>query len=203
MNEQQLWDEMIETHIREGQQYAAQGFQAAADNQFRTAFEVLVRSYQRAVMGFCAHMLREWTAQAEDIAQDVFLAIWKTLPQFRHEARIRTWVFTIARYHCSDVWHQRARHASPYAFSERPEEDPPTVAPAVHEQYEHDEFLSWVKQALAQLPPPEREVLVLTYIAELPPAEIASVLGLTEAGVRTRRRRALDHMREIVAHERS
>ena len=201
MNEQQLWDEMIATHIREGQQYAAQGLQAAADHQFRTAFEVLVRSYQRAVVGFCAHMLRGWTAQAEDIAQDVFLAIWKTLPQFRHEARIRTWVFTIARYHCVDAWDQRARHASPYAFSERQEEDPPAAAPSVHEQYEHDEFLSWVKQALAQLPPSEREVLVLTYIAELPPAEIAGVLGVTEAGVRTRRRRALNHLREIVAHE--
>jgi RNA polymerase sigma factor (sigma-70 family) len=56
---------------------------------------------------------------------------------------------------------------------------------------------------LVQLPPAEREVLVLTYIAELPPAEIAGVLGVTEAGVRTRRRRALDHLREIVAHERS
>jgi RNA polymerase sigma-70 factor (ECF subfamily) len=203
MNEPQLWDEMIATHIREGQQYAAQGCQAAADSQFRTAFEVLVRSYQRAVVGFCAHMLREWTTQAEDIAQDVFLAIWKTLPQFRHEARIRTWVFTIARYHCVDTWDHRARHANPHAFSERPEEDPPAAVPAVHEQYEHDEFLRWVKQALAQLPPPEREVLVLTYIAELPPAEIASILGVTEAGVRTRRRRALDHLREIVAHERS
>ena len=203
MNEQQLWDEMIATHIREGQQYAAQGVQGAADHQFRTAFEVLVCSYQRAVVGFCAHMLREWTTQAEDIAQDVFLAIWKTLPQFRHEARIRTWVFTIARYHCLDAWDQRAWHANSHAFSEHPEEDPPAAVPAVHEQYEHDEFLRWVKQALAQLPPPEREVLVLTYIAELPPAEIASILGLTEAGVRTRRRRALDHLREIVAHERS
>jgi RNA polymerase sigma factor (sigma-70 family) len=159
MNEQQLWDEMIATHIREGQQYAAQGVQAAADHQFRTAFEVLVRSYQRAVVGFCAHMLREWTVQAEDIAQDVFLAIWKTLPQFRHEARIRTWVFTIARYHCVDAWDQQARHASSHAFPERQEEDPPAVAPAVHEQYEHAEFFSWVKQALVQLPPAEREVL--------------------------------------------
>src|SRR6266568_2740011 len=202
MNEQQLWDEMIATHIREGQQYAVQGCQAAADHQFRTAFEVLVRSYQRAVVGFCANMLHEWAAQAEDIAQDVFLAIWKTLPQFRHDARIRTWVFTIARYHCSDVWHQRARHASPHAFPERHEEDPPAV-PSVHEQYEHNELLGWVKQALAQLPPSEREVLVLTYIAELPPAEIAGVLGVTEAGVRTRRRRALEHLREIVAYERS
>ena len=201
MNEQQLWDEMIAKHIREGQQYAAQGCQTAADNQFRTAFEVLVRSYQRAVVGFCAHMLREWTVQAEDIAQDVFLAIWQTLPQFRHEARIRTWVFTIARYHCVDAWAQRARHANPHEFSERQEEDLPMAAPSAHEQYEHDEFLRWVKQALAQLPPSEREVLVLTYIAELPPAEIAGVLGLTEAGVRTRRRRALDHLREIVVHE--
>jgi RNA polymerase sigma factor (sigma-70 family) len=99
------------------------------------------------------------------------------------------------------VWHQQARHASPHEFPEHHEEDPPTDVPSVQEQYEHEEFLSWVKQALAQLPPLEREVLVLTYIAELPPTEIAGVLGLTEAGVRTRRRRALAHLREIVVHE--
>src|SRR5262249_37451872 len=107
MNEQQRWDEMIETHIREGQQYAAQGLQADAEAQFSMSFEVPGRSYQRAVVGFCWHMLPGWPNQVEDIAQEVLLAVWKTIQQFRHEARIRTWVFTIARYHCLDVWRQR------------------------------------------------------------------------------------------------
>jgi RNA polymerase sigma factor (sigma-70 family) len=78
---------------------------------------------------------------------------------------------------------------------------PPEASPPPHVQYEHHEFLTWVKGALAQLSPADREILVLTYIAELPPAEIARVLGVTEAGVRTRQKRALDRLREIGVHE--
>jgi RNA polymerase sigma-70 factor (ECF subfamily) len=201
MDEQRLWDEMIECHIREGQQAAAQGRHAAAEAQLTLAFEVLVRSYQRAVIGFCRHMLREWPDQVEDIAQEVFLAIWKTLPQFRHEARLRTWVFTIARYHCLDAWRQRAQRDGPGAPREGGVQATPAAIPPLHVQYEHQEFLAWVRRALAQLPPADREVLALTYIAELPPAEIARVLGIAEASVRTRRKRALDRLREIVVHE--
>lgn len=206
MNEdspQQSWDEMIETSIRKGQRYAGQGLQAAAETQFCIAFEVLVRSYQRAVIGFCCNMLREEGPQVEDIAQEIFLAIWKTLPQFRHAARIRTWVFTIARYHCLDVWRQRAHHGRAAASREDSEQTTPAAPPSLHEQYEHHDWLAWVQRALLQLSPADREVLVLTYIAELPPAEIAHVLGLAEASVRTRRKRALDRLREIVAYENS
>src|SRR5262245_18837195 len=201
MDEQQLWDEMIEIHLREGQQYAVQGLQAAAETQLTIAFEVLVRSYQRAVIGFCRHMLPDWSDQVEDIAQEVFLAIWKTLPQFRHEARIRTWVFTIARYHCLDAWRQRGRRDASAMSREGEGHAIPEAIPALHTQYEHHEFLVWVRRALAQLPPADREVLVLTYIAELPPAEMARVLGIADASVRRRRKRALDRLREIVAHE--
>jgi RNA polymerase sigma-70 factor (ECF subfamily) len=200
MNEQ-LWDEMIAAHIREGQQYVAHGLRAAAEAQFNIAFEVLVRSYQQAVVGFCRQMLREWPDQVEDIAQEVFLAIWKTLPHFRHEARLRTWVFTIARYHCLDVWHKRGHPDALTVSTAGEEQTIPATSPPLHVQYEHFEFLAWVQRALAQLPPADREVLVLTYIAELPPAELARVLGMTEAGVRTRRKRALDRLREIVIHE--
>jgi RNA polymerase sigma-70 factor (ECF subfamily) len=200
MDEQQLWDEMISTHIREGQQYAAQGHQVAAALQFHTAFEVLVRSYQQAVVGFCANMLREWPTQAEDIAQDIFLAIWKALPQFRHEARLRTWVFTIARNHCFDAWSQQTRHHSLHEPVEPPE-DPPADTPSVEDEIERKDVLRLVKQAMVKLPPEEREVLTLTYIVEMPPEEIAEVLGLTPAGVRTRRKRALAHLRELIAHE--
>lgn len=201
MDEQRPWDEMIESHVREGQQYAAQGLHTAAEAQLTLAFEVLVRSYQRAVLGFCRHMLRERPDQVEDIAQEVFLAIWKTLPRFRHEARIRTWVFTIARYHCLDAWRQRTHHDSAAAPGEGYVQATPEAIPPLHAQYEHQEFLAWVRRALAQLPSADREVLALTYIAELPPAEIARVLGIAEASVRTRRKRALDRLREIVVHE--
>jgi RNA polymerase sigma factor (sigma-70 family) len=86
--------------LRKWQRYVKQGHWLGAESQFRFAFEMLVHSYHRAVIGFCVNMLGQWASQAEDLAQEVFLALWKTLPQFRQEASLRTWVFTIARYQC-------------------------------------------------------------------------------------------------------
>jgi len=196
-------DEQITAVLRKGQRYVKQGHWGEAESQFRFAFEMLVHRYHRAVIGFCVNMLGQGTAQAEDLAQEVFLALWKTLPQFRHEASLRTWVFTIARYQCFDAVQQSARRDQ---FSEAcagSTQELSAVLPAVHEQYEQHDLRTWVQQALGQLPLAEREVLVLTYIAELPPAEMARVLGVAEASVRTRRKRALDHLREIVACERT
>jgi RNA polymerase sigma-70 factor (ECF subfamily) len=198
---QEIWDAMIGTYIREGQRLAADGHQPAANDRFYTALDVLVRSYQQAVVGFCLHLLGRQAAEAEDLAQEVFLAAWRTMPHFRHEAGLRTWVFAIARRHCWDALKRADRSHVRVAARRRLSEDTPDPTPPPQEQHEQQDFLAWVKQGLAQLPSEDREVLVMTYMAELPPAEMAQLLGIEEASVRTRRRRALQRLREIVADE--
>jgi RNA polymerase sigma-70 factor (ECF subfamily) len=192
---------MIVAYIREGQHLVAQGHEASANDKFSSAFEVLVRHYQRAVVGFCVHMLRGSVERVEDIAQEVFLAAWKTMPQFRHEASIRTWVFAITRHHCWDAVRQMGPNDVADESGEGARRETPAPVPPPDEQYAHHNLLAWVRRGLARLHSDDREVLVMTYMTELPPADIAHLLGITEAGVRTRRKRALQRLREIVTHE--
>ncbi len=196
------WDEMIETYIRDGQQYAQDGRQGTADDTFYTAFEVLVRSYQKVMIGFCRNMLQGRVSEVEDVAQDVFLAIWKGMPNFRHEASIRTWIFQIARNHCRDTFRRRF----PELMASDEEEDRlyrdlTDATPLPQEQVEHHDFLAWVKEGMGELDQVDREVLVMTYNTDLAPAEIAQLLGIEIASVRQRRRRALHRLREIVKDE--
>jgi RNA polymerase sigma-70 factor, ECF subfamily len=103
---------------------------------------VLVRHYQRAVIGFCVNMLRGSVEHVEDIAQEVFLAVWKTLPQFRHESTIRTWVFAITRHHRSDVLQQRGHHDVFEAPDTGTTRETPDTVPPVEEHYAYHNLLA-------------------------------------------------------------
>ena len=197
-SEQRNWDEMIEVSIRDGQALLEKGRQAAANDRFHTAFEVLVRSYHYAIVAFCRNMLGGQVSEIEDIAQEVFLAAWRTLSRFRHEAQIRTWIFAIARNQCRDALRRRRADAVSGEEAQARLEDLPDATPLLPERYEHQDFVAWVKRGLAQLRGEDREVLVMTYITELPPVEIATVLGIEVASVRTRRKRALQRLREVI-----
>lgn len=106
-----MWDDMVQAHIREGQECHIQGETTAAKEHFRMALEALVRGYQDTMAAFCRNMLRGHADNAEDIAQEVFFSAWRTLPNFRHQASIRTWIFAIARNKCRDAWHNLTRVA--------------------------------------------------------------------------------------------
>ena len=187
---------MVQAHIRDGQQLRSQGETDPATERFRTAFEVLVRNYQNIIVGFCTNMLRGRSGNAEDIAQDIFLASWRAMPDFRHEASVRTWLFSIARYKCLDAIADAGR---------MPTVDEDAVPESVDltqsdpERDERRELRVWLNRGLAQLTSDDREILIMSYVTELAPTEITIILGLTEGGVRTRRKRALDRLRKVIA----
>src|SRR5262245_2863192 len=85
----------IESHIRQGQQYAAQGREADAKAQFRIATDKLVRRYHQAVIGFGRYTLWEWPDEAEDIAQEVFFAVRALHIQEQNVGRFHPTIATI------------------------------------------------------------------------------------------------------------
>jgi RNA polymerase sigma factor (sigma-70 family) len=81
------------------------------------------------------------------------------------------------------------------------EEDPrelPDPTPLPQVLLEEKELKDWVRESLAKLDPADREVLVIRYHIDLPPDQIPDVLGISEANVRQRRRRALQRLRRII-----
>jgi RNA polymerase sigma-70 factor, ECF subfamily len=168
---------------------------------YRAALEALVQSYQHLIVRHCTAMLGD-AASGEEVAQEVFLAAYAAMPRFRREASLRTWLLAIARKQClkalrdcrrrrrleEEQRHEIARGAH-RALLDPSEEDPEVLQ-------------QWVRQGLDRLGPAERTVLLLRYETGLTLAEVAHILGRSEASVRRQLARALQQLREVLDAER-
>src|ERR1041385_8452755 len=67
--------------------------------RYREAFDLLLAEYRNKVFRLCSSMLGDST-QAEDLAQDVFMRIWKALAGFRGQSSLSTWIYAITRNTC-------------------------------------------------------------------------------------------------------
>lgn len=151
----------------------------------RDAFETLVARYRQPVLNFVARTLRD-EAEAEDIAQQTFVQVWKSAARYEASARFTTWLFTIARNLCLNEIRRRSRHpADSLDASERSDDDHPaqqfadasaTTAP---DQLHSGELVEKVEEAIRDLPETQRTALLLCREDELSYEEIARVLGIT------------------------
>jgi RNA polymerase sigma factor (sigma-70 family) len=112
--------------------------------------------------------------EAEDVAQEAFVRIWKQAPHWKEgEARFDTWIHRVALNLCYD--RLRGRREDPVA--ELPDEPDHDAQPDLqHDARERDER---VRAALAKLPARQREALVLNYYQELSNIEAAALMGIT------------------------
>ena len=147
------------------------------------AFAELVDKYKQPVINFLTRTLRDET-EAEDLAQNVFVQVYRSARRYRESARFTTWLFTIARNLCLNEIRRRARHpaepldATHPAHEEQPArqfEDVQTTAPPA--ALLHGELEEKIEEALAELPENQRTAILLCRQEELSYEEIAAVLG--------------------------
>lgn len=140
----------------------------------------------------------------EDLAQQVFLRLYRALPGFRGEALISTYLYRIVVNVAQDEWKRRRREEKPLvSISEQRDdwswedrlEDPAADA---EEQMEQQEFAGMVNEELQRLSNPERAVLVLYHQEERSYEQIAAALGMPINTVRTHLHRARKKMREAI-----
>ena len=147
------------------------------------AFEELVEKYKQPVTNLIYRTLPDAT-EAEDLAQNVFVQVFKSAHRYRVSAKFSTWLYTIARNLCLNEIRRRSRHpADSLDLTYPDQEDQPA------RQYEDKKTFSapdnllqgelWAKvdQALAELPENQRTALLLCREEELSYDEIAQVLG--------------------------
>jgi len=146
------------------------------------AMRDLVERWQQPVMNFIYRTLPD-AIEAEDLAQAVFVQLWKTAERYRPSARFSTYLFTIARNLTLNEVRRRARHPADSIDASHPEdEDHPLRqfadpgALAADKVATRTELHAKVEAALAGLPEKQRTALLLCREGELSYEEIASVL---------------------------
>lgn len=163
------------------------------------AFEILVERYQHSVVGTAAKMLGN-DSEAEDIAQQVFVRVWKSAARYEPSAKFTTWLMTITRNLVFNEMRRRKRSLLTPMATER--EDGPVhqfadeSAPAPSNLLLDDELEQAIENAMAGLPENQRMALVLRRFEEMPYEEIARVLGTTVPAVKSIIFRARTDLRE-------
>ena len=160
----------------------------------REAFDVLYHRYIRSVFGLALQRLRD-RDRAEDAAQEMFAAVWRSAGSYRPErGPAAPWLYAIARNAVADRLRSR---------SELPVEPPDmTSDEAGPAERAESSFVSWrVHRALETLPEREREVVELAYWSGLSQSEVASFLDIPLGTVKTRTRSALAHLADVLEGE--
>ncbi|MDP4583296.1 MAG: sigma-70 family RNA polymerase sigma factor [Verrucomicrobiales bacterium] len=164
------------------------------------AFEELVERHQRAVIGTVAKMLGN-ASDAEDIAQQVFVRIWKSAVRYEAQAKFTTWLFTITRNLVFNEVRRRQRKPT-VSVDEREEtthrtvEDLQAVSP--DDEMLQTELEEAIDRAIQGLPDKQRMAVVLRRYEEMPYEEIAAVLEMSIPAVKSLLFRARAHLKEAL-----
>ena len=151
-----------------------------------TEFAALVRQHQSMVFGMAVHFLRDRQA-AEEVAQDVFLLLHRNLETLQSPEHITFWLRKVTTHRCIDY---SRRHKRPQVSLEEAPElrvEAPRPDPLLQRR---------LRQLVASLPEKARMVVILRYQEDLTPVEIASVLTMPVATVKSHLQRSLAMLRE-------
>lgn len=166
------------------------------------AFVELVEQYQRRVFALVFRMLGD-RAEAEDLAQEVFVTVFKSIDGFRGDAKLSTWIYRVATNHCKNrlKYLERRHHNRTRDIDDTLESE---YAPAHGVPSRPDEIIAGrqleaaIQQALAELDEDHRVVIVLRDLDQLPYCEIAEITGVAEGTVKSRLFRARAALKTLI-----
>lgn len=157
---QAMGDERLVDHVRRGND---------------VAFEILYDRHHRGLLSFCRHMLGS-REEAEDALQQTFLSAYRDLQNNEREIKVQAWLYTIARNRCLSVLRARRETAS---------DDIELSTAGLSDEVEQRADLRELLADMSQLPEQQRAALVLSEIGDLSHQEVATVVGVETAKVKS------------------
>jgi RNA polymerase sigma-70 factor, ECF subfamily len=169
--------------------------EAIAVRQDRGAFTRVFAYYAPRVKAYLVRLGLDG-AQAEEVAQEVMVAVWRKAASFdRRQASVATWIFRIARNRRIDVFRRDQRasfDAKDPAFEPAAEAQPDAVAEAGERE-------TRVRAAMAELPPEQRDLVRRAFYEDLSHSEIAEATGVPLGTVKSRLRLAFAKLKLSLA----
>jgi RNA polymerase sigma-70 factor, ECF subfamily len=172
-----------------------------------SAFNEITRRYQHKVYRICYR----WMGQeqiASEVAQDVFVALFRSLSRFRGEAQLSTWIYRVSINHCKNrrmYQHRRAIHRHDSLDQPIGEEEDsrrrelPADDPMPDAGLHQSQAQQLLQQALDQLDEEQRYIIVLRDLEDLSYEEIGELLGLPRGTVKSRLHRARGQLAKVLA----
>ena len=167
----------------------------AADHQ---AWEALIRRYQTRVFNVAYHMTQD-SERAADLAQEAFIQILRSLPRFRGEASLSTWIHGLTMRVClHHMRRERRRQAESWEDLAPHRAEPETKEGKPYEVVGREQVQRLVQTAIGELPLKFRAVMVLHGLGGMTYEETAQALSLPVNTVKTRVHRAKARLRTIL-----
>jgi RNA polymerase sigma-70 factor (ECF subfamily) len=162
------------------------------------AFAALMERWELPLKAFIGRIVLN-AADAAELAQESFVAVWQNRARFRPGAEFKPWIFTIALNLARKRlrWWRRRPSVSLDAWmqTDAPRAEEAGRDPAMADRLERAEVAAAVRDAVAALPRELREAIVLFEFEQLPQSEIALIVGATPKAVETRIHRAREKLR--------
>lgn len=155
------------------------------------AVRALVAQHLGPVTRFAYRMLRD-AAEAEDVAQDTFLRLWKELPSWEPRAKLTTWLHRVAHNLCIDRLRSLRRER---LGDEAEAPDPSAGAAAMLEEHQRSHAMA---RAIESLPDRQRAAVTLVYQQGLSNREAASVIGVEVDGLESLLSRGRLNLRKLL-----
>jgi RNA polymerase sigma-70 factor (ECF subfamily) len=168
-----------------------------------SAFHALVERH-RAMVYRLAYQFAGNHYDAEDIAQDVFIKVFRSLDRFRYDAQLTSWLYRIVMNACID--HKRRHAPAGWApFTEDAElrmANTPEEGPGPEDQAYGGQLGEVLEAEIARLPPGQRLVFTMRHHEGLKLSEIADALGLAEGTVKRQLHAAVHRLRAALTNAR-
>jgi RNA polymerase sigma-70 factor (ECF subfamily) len=177
-----------------GQDYFAGLLSKVAASKDREAFAALFDHFAPRVKSF---MMRKGAPaeQAEDLVQETMIAVWSKAALYVGErGSVSTWIFTIAR----NLRIDRLRRERSSQFTDLDDYDAPSLEASQDDALGRLQEDGAVARALAQIPAEQRELLILSYVDDLPQSEIATRLKIPLGTVKSRMRLAYRRLQKLL-----
>lgn len=166
-----------------------------ADGDVRALNEVYAR-YGPMLLGFLNARLPS-RQLAEEVLQDVMLAVWDNAKKFEARSKVKTWLLVIARNRAINATRRKKLSLIDISqvFDLKSDDTGPMESVVRHEIQDK------VRDAIHKLPEGQREVLVLVFYHQLTGPEVAEVLDISEGTVKSRLHRAKENLKGLLAQE--
>ena len=172
----------------------------AVASRDRQAFEAVYSATVNRVLGLAARILGD-TSTAEDVASDVYLQVWHQADRYDPaRGSAIAWIMTIARSRSIDTMRRTATAATKTAEASRSEAVPEEQA-SMYDLLEVTHRESSLHRALRRLDPADRQLLALAYFRGYTHKQLAGITSQPIGTVKTRIRRTLIKLRELMADD--